>query len=229
MTLHRLIPVDLEEGCTPRIVDFALVNIDRDPLPIRPMRDAHGNVLSMTRKQLRKRLQRHHRPYANKPPEEAKHLYKPIEQWDAEELARGRPRAANGTFAGRRPAWITREVHEEAMSRFRTLVKDKANEATIEALEVVKMVMTNEKKDRRGRPLVNASTKLDAAKFLIEHVIGKPTQHTETDISVRLQGILASAIVTPGSYTLPAEPDAKALMPAEIIDVEAWEDDYSDD
>lgn len=221
----------LRSGATAQVVDFRHIDEDRDPLPIRPLRDSHGNAMNMSRRQLRKRLHRRRRehPYATKPPPEAALVMKPIEEWDAEELARGRPRDKTGRFSGKGPAWLTREVHEESMSRFRTLVKNRANESTIEALKVIDMIMTNNKKDRRGRPLVTASTKLDAAKFLIEHVIGKPTQHTETDISVRLQGILASAVITPGTYVVPSRPDAKALMPhADIVDAEVIDDGEDD-
>src|SRR6478609_9046244 len=33
--------------------------------------------------------------------------WKPVEEWDDEELARGRPRNSLGTFTGRKPGWVT--------------------------------------------------------------------------------------------------------------------------
>lgn len=220
--------IDVQDEGTTQVVDFRLIDTQRDPLPMRPMRDSHGNLLIMSRKTLKSRMRRKlaQKRYARKVPPEFEKIYKPIEEWDAQELARGRPRASDGTFKGKAPAWITREVHEESMTRFRQLVRDGANGATLDAIEIIQKILNDNRKDRRGRPVVPASTKLDAAKFLVEHVLGKPTQRTETDISVKLQGILASAVITPGTYKLPAGHDTKALTsPRDIIDVEVYDDD----
>jgi len=42
---------------------------------------------------------------------------KPIEEWDWQELARGRPRCADGTFKGVAPQWVTLAVRNEAKRR----------------------------------------------------------------------------------------------------------------
>jgi hypothetical protein len=60
-------------------------------------------------------------------PDELAAMYKPLEDWDLEELARGRPRAQDGTFRGRSTGWINRETHEEAMKRFKEVVKTELN------------------------------------------------------------------------------------------------------
>src|SRR5690606_22032388 len=114
------------------------------------------------------------------------------EEWDEEELARGRPRAQDGSFRGAAPKWITRELHEQAMARFKGIVEGRMREETVTALGVVNAILQNDDVDDRGKPAVSASTKLEAAKFLIEHAVGKPTQRVEQDISVRLQGLLAA-------------------------------------
>ena len=133
-------------------------------------------------------------------------LGRPVEEWDMEELARGRPRNAIGTFEGRPPAFVTREVHELAMSRFKEMVKTDMAGQTITALEVINGVLKSDEVDNRGRALVSPSTKLTAAQFLIEHIIGKPVQHQTSDISVSLQGILGTVMVNPnmrdGAMTL---------------------------
>src|SRR4051794_20110709 len=80
-----------------------------------------GREKSLSPKQLRARARR----LAEKgksPANELELLYKPIEQWDAEELAKGRPRAVDGTFKGRPPTWVTRELYEQAMSRFTQVI-----------------------------------------------------------------------------------------------------------
>lgn len=131
-------------------------------------------------------------------PEEAESLWgKDIDQWDMEELARGRPRARNGTFQGAAPKFISRQLHEQIISRFEQIVRLEMNGHTVDALKILGMVLNDTKVDHKGRPVVPAGTKLDAAKFLIEHIIGKPKQRVESDISVKLQGILGHAIVNP--------------------------------
>jgi hypothetical protein len=91
------------------------------------------------------------------------------------------------------------------------------------AIETIKKIMESTETDEDGRPLISANVKLDAAKFLIDHTLGKPKQRVETDISVRLQGMLASTIITPGM--LPAIPGAKDLTsPREAIDA-VWSEE----
>lgn len=152
--------------------------------------------------------------------EDLNELYKPLEEWDHEELARGRPRAKDGTFKGPTPKYISRELHEETIRRFNKVVKEEMNVHTIEALSVLQSILIDEETDDNGKPRVAAGTKLDAAKFLLEHIVGKPTQRVETDISVKLQGILGAAMVIPGQV------DQPALRP--VIDAEIVEDSDDD-
>lgn len=151
-------------------------------------------------------------------------LYKPLEEWDAEELARGRPRAKDGSFKGKAPAFIDRALHEQIVRRFEEVVRFKMNERTVDALEFLNTVLANEEVDDRGRPVVSASTKLDATKFLIEHVIGKPKQRTETDISVKLQGILAHAMVNPSQTQ-----SGQFELAQGYIEAQSWEEEEDGD
>lgn len=124
-------------------------------------------------------------------------LYKPIEEWDMEELARGRPRNSNGNFSGRKPTWITREVHEKSMELFVELTKSDMAALTPSALDSLRWVLTSDAEDERGKPIVPAAAKNQAAMFLLEHVVGKPKQVQQQDISVKLQGILGAVMVNP--------------------------------
>lgn len=144
-------------------------------------------------------------------------LTKPIEEWDTEELARGRPRDRHGTFMGKKPTWVNRAVHEEAIRRFTELAQSDMRAIVPEALALVRLIIENEDVDRRGRWVVPPSVKLQAAQWVVEHLVGKPTQRLEADISVKLQGILANCLVTPGEATQPA------------IDVASWDADGSDE
>lgn len=166
-----------------KVIDFTDVK--------EPPRTKGGSELQMNKKQIRARARRH----ARISEAELDKLYKPVEEWDEEELARGRPRAADGSFRGASPKWITRQMHETAMARFKGIVEGRMKEETVTALAVVHQVLVNNDIDEKGKPLVSATAKLDAAKFLIEHTVGKPTQRQEVDISVRLQSLLATATV----------------------------------
>lgn len=198
----------LTEGRVPvRMVDFSSTpDIRYRPMgkkhdsldaPVRPM-TADGKLL--TEKQIRARIRRRRAREEKASEQEIEHLYghKSIEDWDLEELSRGRPRNKNGNFSGRKPGWVTREIHEKAMERFAEMVKNDMNSITVKALKFMADAIENDDVDEKGKPIVAASTKADLSKFLIEHVVGKPTQRVEQDVSVKLQGILGQVMVNPG-------------------------------
>lgn len=171
-------------------------------------RSADGKLL--TPKQIRARARRRvARGHSSRKPaltkQEFEALYKPIDEWDLEELARGRPRDPNGTFTGRSPSWVTREVYEKSMERFQQAIKTRMGEQSITALDTLYYILNNEEVDNRGKPLIPASVKLQASTFLLEHVVGKPKQHVQQDISVKLQGILGAVMANPNEAL--ASPD----------------------
>lgn len=176
-----------------------------DVLPTdRRPRTGDGKLL--TAKQIRARARRRAKRADLMSEQEQEVLYrKPIEDWDLQELAKGRPRAADGTFRGPKPSWITREVHERSMELFKAAVKSDMNATTVDALGAIKLIIENDEVDDKGKPIVPAGTKLDAAKFLIEHVVGKPKQVLEADISVKLQGILATVMANPADTFMSQE------------------------
>jgi hypothetical protein len=161
--------------------------------------------------------------------------YKPLEEWDEEELARGRPRDANGQWRGADPAWVPRAVMEEAISRFTELAQGEMRALVPKALAMVEFILDNNEVDEKGRSLVPYATKLDAAKWTVEHLVGKPKQRMEADISVKLQGLLGAVLVQPGEMEMIGEGDGTAggggLHPA--IESQSWElareDDWEED
>lgn len=180
-----------------------------------------GKEKSMSKKQIRARARRH----ARISEAELNKLYKPMDEWDEEELARGRPRAADGTFRGASPNWITRQMHEEAMARFKGIVEGRMRESTSSALTTVHWILENDDVDEKGRLVIPPSTKLEAAKFLIEHIVGKPKQHQTVDISVRLQALLATATSSP----LNDGAESLALPPGADYEAAFGQSDYDDD
>jgi hypothetical protein len=146
-------------------------------------------------------------------------MVKPIDEWDIEELAHGRPRAADGTFRGRNSRYISRELHEEATRRLREMVRGEMNVQGLSALATLDWLLNNSERDRRGKLLVQPSVRLQAATFLIDHIMGKAVQPQTTDISVTLQGILATTSVSPveieGSFV--SDHQGSLALPGELV------------
>lgn len=192
-------------------------------------RSAHSGLL-LTPKQLRTRARRRIAKGLHPTDDAYDRQMKPLDEWDAEELAKGRPRNAAGNFTGRPPQYITRELHERAMEKFKALIREGMNFQSITALKTIQMVLESDEVDYKGKPVINAAQKLDAAKFLIEHIVGKPTQPTTTDISVKLQGILGAVMVNPaeGGYTTAHMGSRLGITDGSVVDAE-WSDEDDDD
>lgn len=185
-----------------------------------------GKPKSPSKKQLRARARRQMAKGGRPAPDTVQALYgKPLEEWDAEELARGRTRDKNGTFSGRAPKWMTREMHEQAMEQFKTLVASEVRAHTFKAAEVFGQLLENDEVDEKGRPVVPPGVKADVAKFLYEHLVGKPKQPISADINVKLQGILANVMV---DATGEASSTHRAIE-ADIVDAEIVDDDEDEE
>lgn len=125
--------------------------------------------------------------------------YKPVSEWDFEELARGRPKDKNGRFmTGRRPKWITTKVMNEIKERLGTEARFALSAQLGSALECVKMLVECTDVDDNGRPFVDAKTRLDAAKFIIEQTLGKAKVAVSLDTAESYREFLAGALVLPG-------------------------------
>jgi hypothetical protein len=122
---------------------------------------------------------------------------KPIEDWDVDELAHGRPRDANGKFTGVSPKWITPAIEAEARSRLHRLAFGDLAAIVQEAVKVVADTIRSTETDENGRPVVSNRDRMDAAKFVVEHVIGKPKQRVDVEPGDSLKGLLAGALILP--------------------------------
>jgi hypothetical protein len=148
--------------------------------------------LSRDPKQVRNRLRRSHRATSQDFDvlrEVDPRWGKPFEQWDYEELARGRPRAKNGSFAGATPAWVTPQVAAESRRRLRERAFSEIAAHVGAAVQVMRSIMDDPDEDSRVR--------LDAAKFIIEQVVGKARVPLDIDTSDKVKAMLASALILP--------------------------------
>ena len=210
---------------TVMVVDFSKDEGLPDPIPLTGTKEparigSKGGIVgrpisSDKAKQIRQRARRKLNKLSQ---EEQEALWgKDIAEWDMEELAKGRPRASDGTFKGRAPGFISRQLHEEITKRFETIVREEMNGHTVAALQVLGQVLEDDRLDVKGKPVTPPGTKVDVAKFLIEHIVGKPKVRTESDISVKLQGILGVAIANPTQ-------DGYELTSG-YVEAQSWEED----
>jgi hypothetical protein len=125
---------------------------------------------------------------------------KRVEDWDDEELARGRPRNKSGNFTGPAPTWLGPSVQEEVERRFRERIRAGLHMVVLSAPDVLSKLMMNEETttDERTNRIywqVSPAVRADVAKYLVDHVMGKPTQPVDVNANVKLLGMLATAVV----------------------------------
>jgi hypothetical protein len=122
---------------------------------------------------------------------------KPIDEWDWEELSRGRPRGADGKFQGDKPKWITPAVQAEARRRMRTLTEDELMTHAMDAIKVLKGLMSDDGIDDFGKPTTPGSVKLQAAQYVLNHVIGTPKARVEIESGNPLAELMGGVLVNP--------------------------------
>ena len=143
--------------------------------------------------------------------------YKPVDQWDLEELARGKPRGPDGRWkTGATPRWLTPEIQQQVRDRFRERAFDGLAEYLPQAIKVLGELMVSEETDLQGKPLVSARDRLDIAKFIVEHVIGKAKQKLDITGTPAYRRFLADAMTLP---------DGSNDYAGQIVDGEVVDDD----
>jgi hypothetical protein len=140
---------------------------------------------------------------------------KPLEEWDTEELARGRPRDQNGKFTGAPPKWITPALVTEAKRRLQVRAFGDLAVCVNDAIKAVHRIIVSTAVDDTGHPIVSAGDKLRAAQFVIEMVLGKAKQRVDLEAGDTLRAMLAGALVMPDGRP--------------FIEGTSWESDDEDD
>jgi len=163
----------------------------------RPM-DPQTQLL-MTQRQARRRAERKLKKGMHLSEEEFQLLFKPLNEWDLEELKRGYPRNGKGNFARLPPSAMMRaEMKEKIREELTRRVRHSLDVLAVDSLRTIEGILGDNEIDGRGRPIVPASVKMKAAEFALDHMLGKATQRTESDISVKLSAILGEVMVAPG-------------------------------
>lgn len=122
---------------------------------------------------------------------------KPLEEWDTEELARGRTRDKNGKFVGAPPKWITPAVVAEAKRRLHLKAFGDLSACVDDAIKAVHKIVTSTDKDDEGKPIVSARDRLAASQFIIEMVLGKAKQRVDIEAGENIKIALAGALILP--------------------------------
>lgn len=178
------------------------------------MARVYSNKPSAIRSRMRtteKRINRHEEDIALLFPDR-----KPIEEWDFEELQAGRPRdPETGKISRRtkRPKWISPAMLAEAQKRLRTMTATELGTYTGSAIEVMVDLMQSSRVDK---------VRYDAARYVLDQVMGMPTQRTEITADVSVSTFLADVMENPDGTQY-------AIEDGQVLDVEYDEDDEDDD
>lgn len=122
---------------------------------------------------------------------------KPVEEWDWEELSHGRPRGEDGKFQGGRPKWITPAIQAEAKRRMRAFTEQEIMIHAEGAIKVLGEIMGDKEVDDFGKPTTPAAVKLQAAQYVLNHIIGTPKARVEIEEHNPLAELLGGILVNP--------------------------------
>jgi hypothetical protein len=171
--------------------------------------------LTYAKKKLRDRARVEARRKARELEELVESTYhKPVEDWDWEELSMGMPRDEDGKFPVKKPPWVTAAVQTEVQRRMKTLSEKQLMTHAMQAIECLSELMTNNDFDDFGKPVVPASVKADAAKYVLNQVIGTPKARVEVSEGSPIMELMGGILVNPDG--LPAHP----VIDGEVVDDE---------
>lgn len=130
--------------------------------------------------------------------------YKPVSEWTFQELAAGKPKNPDGTWrSGAKPKWITGKVQQEIRRRLVEVGHDELAKYLPHAIRCMYLLIQNTDVDAFGRAVVDSGTKLKAAQFIVEQIMGKAKQRVDHGFEQGFREFLAGAVVVDGQ---PAHP-----------------------
>lgn len=111
-----------------------------------------------------------------------------VEDWDDEELRRGRRRDANGLFTGRNPQVVAKAVHDEQVRRTLATANQLLLENTEAAVKVLADIMKDTKADNKDR--------LTAIKMITDRAMGKEPINVNIGQEAKWQVAITQSIVS---------------------------------
>lgn len=137
-----------------------------------------------------------------------------LREWDEEELIRGRPRDKNGTFRGRPPTLMPRQVYDELRRRTLTEFHEKVRSNVLPAMDALAAMARGEEDADPAR--------IKAIQEIINRFAGKAPEHVTMDVQVEekpWERAIAASIVR----DVPDEDEE------DVIDADIVEDDWEDE
>lgn len=144
------------------------------------------------------------------------HGWKPIEEWDLQELAKGKPRDKNGKFSGRRPTWVDAEVLAQVRKRHKQMISDGVHEMAEDAMSLMHRLMNDDELDDNGKPITPSATKFAAAKYILDQTIGAPIAKVEAEVNHKVSFLMNAVVVNPDGT--PSYPSLDNAINAEIVE-----------
>jgi len=140
---------------------------------------------------------------------------KPVSEWDFQELQYGRTREADGTFnmTGPTPTWITPAIMAEAQRRLKLMTRDRMGHYAGAAIAVMAKLMRNSRSDL---------VKFNAAKYILDQIIGMPTQRVEID-----EGPTAAEFMA--DFLIELDGRKHKVIEGEVTNIFDEDDDEEDD
>lgn len=114
----------------------------------------------------------------------------PWTELDNDELSRGQLRDKNGTFSGRPPSLVPREMVGEVRRRLVDVYNDRIQQRLLDAQAVFLDIMTDD--------TVNPADRLRAAAYVTERLIGKVPDKVEITAEVKPWEGMVSGVLEEG-------------------------------
>lgn len=113
---------------------------------------------------------------------------KPVSEWDWEELQAQRTRDADGTIdtRGPAPAWMSPAIMSEAQRRLKVMTRDRMGHYAGAAIQVMAKLMATSRVDM---------VKFQAAKYILDQIIGMPTQRIDISEGPSVAEFMADILV----------------------------------
>jgi hypothetical protein len=172
--------------------------------------DKSERVKSNRPSAVRQRLRKANQTFEDAKADVELYYQKPIEEWDWEELQRGQPKTRDGRFVGGRPKWITPVLMAEAQARLRVMTAQQLGRYAGDAIKVMAELMNTSRV-----PMV----RFQAAKYVLDQIIGLPTQRVETKAQSDFESLLADVMVN--------EDGSEDAMVIDLDETE-WEEEDDD-
>lgn len=128
-----------------------------------------------------------------------------IDDLDDEELARGRPRSSDGTFKGVAPKVIPTALHNRMRKELFERAETKLRTGLVDSAKFMIDVVGNDK--------IDVKTRLDAAKWVFERVMGKNPDRVQLSADAPFMELFEELSRGPRKVHVEAE-----VVDAEVVD-----------